>query len=94
MGSACSGNCAHKKIKIKKADGSGSRQKEHDLSVFVHGSIWSGSGGGTFHCGYAVLGRRILDWKMVPGAKRSLDETGSRSSDVEAGKRTCRSSDV
>ena len=42
----------------------------------------------------ALLGRRSLDGNMVSGPLRGLDETGSRSSDVEAGKRTCRSSDV
>ena len=32
--------------------------------------------------------------KMVSRAKRSVDEADSRSSDVEAGERACRSSDV
>ena len=36
--------------------------------------------GDLLYSGRAVLGRRSLDGKMVSGAKRSLDETGSRSS--------------
>ena len=44
--------------------------------------------------GLSVLGRRGLEGKMASRTKRSLDEAGSRSSDVETSKRTCRSSDV
>ena len=39
--SACSRNCTHRKIKIEEADGSSSGQTEHDIVVFVHGSIWA-----------------------------------------------------
>ena len=28
------------RLKIEEADGSSSGQKEHDLSVLVHGSVW------------------------------------------------------
>ena len=35
-----------------------------------------------------------LDGKIVSRTKRSVDEANSRSSDVETGERTCRSSDV
>ena len=49
---------------------------------------------GSLHHGYSFLGRRGLDWKMESRAKRSLDEADSGGSDVEAGERPCRSSDV
>ena len=68
--------------------------KKHSLSVLVHGSVWSGSGGGALYRGHSVLGRKSLDGKMVSRTKRNVDEANSRSSDVEAGKRTCRCSDV
>ena len=49
---------------------------------------------GTSHRGHSVLGRRSLDRKMAARTKRSVDETRSRSSDVETCERTCRSGDV
>ena len=40
--SSRSGDSTYRKIEIEEADGgsSSSGQKEHDLSVFVHESIW------------------------------------------------------
>ena len=61
-------------MKIEKTDGSSSRQKEHNLSVVVHGSFRFGSGRRAFHHGHSVLGRRSLDWKMAARTKRSVDE--------------------
>ena len=49
---------------------------------------------GTFYFDHPVLGRRSLDGEMVPRKKRSVDEANSRGSIVEAGKSSCRSSDV
>ena len=49
------------RFKIEKTDGSSSRQKEHNLSVLVHGSFWLGSGRRAFHHGHSVLGRRSLE---------------------------------
>ena len=39
-------------------------------------------------------GQQGVDGKMVSRTKRSVDEANSRSLVMEAGKRTCRSSDV
>ena len=90
--SSCSGNGSCGKVEIEEVDGSCSRQKEYNFIVFVHGDIRPRSG--AFHHGYSILGRRSLAWEMVSRAKRSVDEAGSRRSDVEAGERACRSSDV
>ena len=38
-------------------------KKSTNLFVLVHGSVWLGRGGGTFHIGHPVLGRRSLDGK-------------------------------
>ena len=38
--STCGGGGSYRKIKIEEADGSSSRQKEHDLVVIVFGSVW------------------------------------------------------
>ena len=35
------GTASHGKIEIKEANGTGSGQKEYDLVVTIHGSIWS-----------------------------------------------------
>ena len=40
LGSSCSGNSSHGNVKIEETDGSSSEQKEHDLPVLVHGSMW------------------------------------------------------
>ena len=63
--STCSGFGPYRKIEIEKADGSSSRQKEDDFSVFVYGSIWLGSRGGTVHRSQSVLGRKSLDRRMA-----------------------------
>ena len=42
------------------ADGSSSGQKEQNLAVFVHGSMWPPRGERNFHLGHSVLGRRSL----------------------------------
>ena len=63
--SACSRDGSHGKVKIEETDGSCCGRGEHDLFVFVHGSIRPSSGGGAFHHGHSVLGRRSLDWKMA-----------------------------
>ena len=39
LGSSCSGDSSHGKVKIEETDGSSSVQKEYDLPVLVHGSI-------------------------------------------------------
>ena len=85
---------SHGKVENEETDGSSSGQKEYNRPLLVHGSMWPRSRGGTFHFGHSVLGWRSLNGKIASWTKRSLDETGSRSSDVETGKRTCRSSDV
>ena len=41
--SACSGNCAHRKVETEETDGSSSRQEGVDLALFVPGSAWSRS---------------------------------------------------
>ena len=41
VASACSRYGSHGKIEIEEANGSGSGQKEYDLVVTIHGSIWS-----------------------------------------------------
>ena len=92
--SACIRFGCYRTTEIEEADVSSSGQKEYNLVFFVHGSIRPRSRGGAFHLGHSVLGRRSLDWKMAARTKRSVDETVSRSSDVETGKRTCRCSDV
>ena len=71
---------SHGKVKIEETGGSSSGQQEYNLFVVVHGSIWLGSAGGTFHFGHSILGRRSLDGKMVSRTKRSVDEAKSRSS--------------
>ena len=84
----------HEGVKTKETDGSGCGQKSTtslSLSMEAYGLEEEG---GAFHHGHPVLGRRSLDWKMAARTKRSVDETNSRSSDVETGKRTCRSGDV
>ena len=60
----------------------------------LYGSMRPRSGGGAFRHGHSVLGGRSLDRKMASRTKRSVDDTNSRSSDVETGERTCRGSDV
>ena len=80
------------KFKHEETDGSCCGQKEHDVPFLLYGGIWPVSRGSALHFGHSVLGRRSL--RMASSTKRSLGETDSRSSDVEAGKRTCRSSDV
>ena len=50
---------------IEETDGSSSRQKEHDFSVLIYGSMWLCSRGGTSHLGHSVLGRISLDRKMA-----------------------------
>ena len=70
-----------------------SKKSTTSLSLFM-GSIWSGSRGGALYFGHPVLGRRSLDGEIVPRTKRSVDEASSRGSIMEAGKRSCRSSDV
>ena len=83
------------RLKIEETGGSISGQKRARLLLsFFHGSVWPGSGRRAFHHGHPVLGRRSLDWKMAARPKRSVDEANSRSSEAEAGERTCRSSDV
>ena len=47
-----------------------------------------------FYHGHSTLGRRSMDRKMELRAKRSLDETDSRGSNVETGEGTSTSSDV
>ena len=44
--------------------------------------------------GYPNLGRRGMDKKIVHGTPRSMAESDSRGSDVEASERACRSSDL
>ena len=83
---SCSGNGSNGKIEIEEKDG--------DLPVIVHGSLWLEVEEDLSTLATQYWAEGVLDGKMVSGAKRSLDETGSGSSDVEAGKRTCRSSDV
>ena len=39
MGSPCGWDVSHGEVKIEETDGSCGRKKEHDLPVFVHGSI-------------------------------------------------------
>ena len=46
------------------------------------------------HHGHSVLGRWNMDRKMAARTKISMAESVSRGSDVEAGERACRSSDV
>ena len=65
LGSTCSGFGLCRKIEIEEADGSSSGQKEYDLFVLVHGSIWPRSRGGTFHFGHSVLRRGSPDRKMA-----------------------------
>ena len=92
--STCGCDGSHGRVEIEETDGSSSRQKEYELIVLVNGSIWLGSRGGALDFGHSVLGRRSLDGKMVPLTERSVDEANSRGSIMEAGKRSCRSSDV
>ena len=63
--------CSHGEVKIERTDGSCCRQKEHNFSVFVHGSAWPGSGRRAFHHGHSVLDRRSLDWKMAARTKEA-----------------------
>ena len=58
--SAYSGDVSHGKVKIEKTDGSNSRQKEHNLSVPVHGSVWLGSGRRAYHHGHLGIGQKEL----------------------------------
>ena len=95
VGSTCSGFGHHREIEIEETDGScsGHKKSTTSLSLFVEA------------CGLEVeeelstlatqfLGRRSLDRSVASSTKRSLGETDSRSSDVEASKRKWRSSDV
>ena len=64
MESARSGFGPYRKTEIEEADGSSSKQKEYNLAVLVHGSMWPRSRGGAFHLGHSVLGRRSLEGKI------------------------------
>ena len=75
-------------------DGGGSWQEEYNLAVLVHGGTRFGSGRRALHHGFSVLGRRSMDRNMELRAKRCLDETDSRGSNLEASQRASRSSDV
>ena len=72
VGSSCNGDSSHRKILIKEADGSCSRQKEYNLSVLCswkHLALeWKK---------IPDLGRRGMDRKMVHGTKRSMAESDS-----------------
>ena len=75
--SSCSGKAPTERFKIEEADGSSSGQKEHELSVFVHGSLCPTSGRKALYCGCANLGRRSMDRKMAHGTKRRMAESDS-----------------
>ena len=60
------GLASTERLKLKRQMAAAAGFFEHDLTVFVHGTIWSASGGGTFYIGHPVLGRRSLDGEMVP----------------------------
>ena len=84
--SSCSGTSSHEKVQIEKTDGSSIGQKEYDFPVLVRGSILA----------YGLEVEEELSTLAIQcwAEGVSLDETGSRSLDVETGKRICRSSDV
>ena len=92
--SPCSWDGSHGEVEIEETDGGGSRQKEYNLFVPLHGGTWPGGGRGYLYHGHSALGRRSVDREMESQAERSVDEADSRSSDVETGERTCRSRDV
>ena len=62
LGTPCSVDGSHGEVEIEETDGSSSRLKEYDFSVFVYGSKWLVEVEeelSTF--GYSVLGRRSLE---------------------------------
>ena len=61
LGSSCSGDGSHREVEIEETDGGGSRQKEYDFIVLVHGDTRHRSGRRAFHHGSSMLGSR--SWK-------------------------------
>ena len=65
------------RIKWRRQMAAAAGKKKCDFAVSVHGSIWSGGRSGALYLGHPVLGRDSLEVEVVPGAERSLDESGS-----------------
>ena len=89
------GLAPYRKIEIEEADGSSSGQKEYELRCICsrkHLVLEVEEELST--CGHLYRAEGACIGKWHDEQKRSLDDTGSRSSDVETGDRTCRGSDV
>ena len=81
------------RLKLRGQMAAAAGKESTDIPVFVHGSTLEVEDeSSTMTTQYWVEG--VLDREMESRAERSADEADSRGSNVETGKRTCRSSDV